>query len=202
MTRENYINEHCFREKNYKNDEWQEEQRKLEKLHVENFIKSELPESSLLKKLERCLINQKWISAKSSAHQYTLMKDFTDIDDVEFDDITDSIGKYGFFGYYWCDLRQYLIIGDFYYWSSLYPGAWALINRARIDTPPKEAYFSNFEGEWAVVGKPSIKSYPYPSNPFSGERLYKNPWNNNPIREFNINPEHFKFDIPKDRKEK
>ena len=196
MTRDCYIKEHYLRDNNYKNEEWLEKYRILEKQYVENFIKSEPPESILLEKLERCLLSQKWISAKSSAHQYTLMKDFTDVDGVEFDDIIVAIGKYGFFGYYWCDLSQYLIIGDFYYWSSLYPGAWFLINRARIDTPPKEAYFSNFEGKWSVVGKPNIKSFPYPSNPFNGKPLEKNPFNGNPIREFKVNPDNFKFDIP------
>lgn len=87
-------------------------------------------------------------------------------------------------------------MGDFYYWSSLYPGAWELINRARIDTPPKEAYFSNFEGEWSVVGNPSIKSWSYPCNPFNGRPLNKNPFNGNSIREFKINPVLFEFDIP------
>ena len=196
MTREAYIKEHYTRELNYKNDEWQKEQRMLEKQYVENFVKSEAPTSILLIKLENCLICQKWISAKSSAHQYTLMKDFTDMEGIEFNDITSAIGKYGFFGYYWCDLQQYLIVGDFYYWSSLYPGTWELINRARIDTPSKEAYFSNFEGAWSIVGKPNIKSWPYPCNPFNGKRLDKNPFNGNPIREFKVNPDYFKFDLP------
>ena len=191
MTRDYYVKEHYTREKNYKNMKWQEEQRILEKQHVENFTKSTPPEQSILEKLERCLLEQKWISAKSSAHQYTLMKDFKDIDGIEFNDITSAIGKYGFFGYYWCDLQQYMIVGDFYYWSSLYPGAWELINRARIDSPPKEAYFSNFSGEWAVLGKPRILSYPYPCNPFNGKPLQKNPFNGNPIREYNVNPENF-----------
>jgi hypothetical protein len=195
MTRECYIREHKLRAENFKNEKWQKEQRILEEQHVEKFIKQNPPAMILLKKLERCLLYQKWISAKSSAHQYTLMKDFTDVDDIQFDDITSAIGKYGFFGYYWCDLQQYLIIGNFYYWSSLYPGAWELINRARIDTPPKEAYFSDFTGKWATVGKPNIKSWPYPCNPFSGEKLDKNPFNGDPIRRFNSNPEHFKFEI-------
>ena len=88
-----------------------------------------------------------------------------------------------------------MIVGDFYYWSSLYPGSWELVNRARIDTPPKEAYFSDFEGKWAVVGKPSIKSYSRPCNPFNGRPLERNPFNGNPIREFNIKPENFEFTV-------
>ena len=122
------------------------------------------------------------------------MKDFSDIEGIGFDDITNAIGKYGFFGYYWCDLHQYLIIGNFYYWSSLYPGSWELINRARIDNPPKEAYFSDFSGEWAILGKPNIKSFPYPSNPFNGKKLKENPFNGNPIREFIIKSENFEYD--------
>ena len=197
MTREGYIKEFYIREKNYKNNQWQEKIKKLEEKHVQNFITKEPPTLLFLEKLERCLIFQKWISAKSSAHQYILMKEFNDVDGIEFNDITSAIGDHGFFGYYWCDLYQYLIVGDFYYWSSLFPGAWGLINRARVDTPPKEAYFSNFQGEWAIVGEPNIKSWPYPCNPFNGKILDKNPFNGGPIREFNVNPEHFKFDIPK-----
>ena len=195
MTRQEYINEHYIRGKNWNKEEWQAEQRVLEKKHVENFVKSGQVSQQYLEKLEKCLVTQYWKSAKSSPHQYTLMKDFEDVDGIEFDDITAAIGKYGFFGYYWCDLQQYLIIGDFYYWSSLYPGAWELINRARIDTPPKEAYFSNFEGKWAVVGKPNIKSWPYPCNPYNGRRIDKNPFNGNPIREFKVNPENFGFTL-------
>ena len=202
MTRDDYIKEHYRRGNNFKNDDWLNEQRKLEKQYVENFVKSDPPTMLFLEKLENCLLSQKWISAKSSAHQYTLMKDFTDIKEIEFDDITSAIGKYGFFGYYWCDLQQYLIIGDFYYWSSLYPGVWELINRARIDTPPKEAYFSNFEGKWSKVGKQSIKSWPYPCNPFNGKALYKNPFNGNSIREFKIDPELFSFNVPDKNDEK
>jgi len=196
MEREYYIKEHSIRENNWKNEEWQIKQTILEKNYVENFKKSDPPDDSFLEKVEQCLLFQKWISAKSSAHQYTLMKDYTDFYGIKFDDITSVIGKYGFFGYYWCDLHQYLIIGDFYYWSSLYPGAWELINRARIDTPPKEAYFSNFEGKWATLGEPNIKSWPYPCNPFNGKPLDKNPFNGNTIREYKVNSENFKFDIP------
>ena len=177
---------------------WQEEQIILEKQYVENFIKQNSQNPKLLEKLEFCLLSQKWISAKSSAHQYTFMKDYSDIEGIKFDDITDSIGKYGFFGYYWCDLYQYLVIGNFYYWSSLYPGSWALINRARIDTPPKEAYFSDFSGKWAKLNKPNIKCFAYQSNPFNGKRLIKNPFNGNPIREFNIKLENFEYGIQKD----
>ena len=197
VTSEEYTKEHYIRSGNWNNPEWQARQKILEKDHVENFVKSNPPEPAYLNKLEQCLLAQYWKSAKSSAHQYTLMKDFKDIDGIEFDDLTSAIGKYGFFGYYWVDLQQYLIIGNFYYWSSLYPGSWELINRARIDTPPKEAYFSNFEGEWAIVGKPRIKSWPYPCNPWNGKPLDKNPFNGEPIREFNVNPEYFKFERPK-----
>ena len=200
MEREYYIKEHNIREMNWKNEEWQINQVILEKNYVENFKKSEQPDDSFLEKIEQCLLFQKWISAKSSAHQYTLMKDFTDYSGINFDDITSSIGKFGFFGYYWCDLHQYLIIGDFYYWSSLYPGVWELINRARIDTPPKEAYFSNFEGKWAILGDPNIKSWPYPCNPFNGKPLDKNPFNGNTIREYKVNSENFKFHIPNKRR--
>ena len=80
MTREEYIKEHYKRETNYENSNWQEEYKLQEKRHVENFIKSPPIETGLLKRLERCLLAQKWISAKSSAHQYKLMKDFIDID--------------------------------------------------------------------------------------------------------------------------
>jgi len=193
MTKEDYIIEHNIRKNNFANKDWLDKQSIIEKDYVENFIKSEPPTKLFLERLNCCLLEQKWISAKSSTHQYTLMKDFVDIDGIEFNDITKAIGKYGFFGYYWCDLHQYLIIGEFYYWSSLYPCSWELINRARIDTPPKEAYFSNFQGVWAEVGKPNIKCYSFPSNPFTGEQLERNPFNGNSIREFIINPENFKY---------
>ncbi|MCL2093004.1 MAG: hypothetical protein FWH12_02310 [Treponema sp.] len=195
MTREEYTREHYRRAKIWNDQEWQAEQRELEKSHVENFIKSDPIADEYSSLLEKCLLNQYWISAKSSPHQYTLMKDFKDTGGIEYSSITSAIGKYGFFGYYWCELHQYLILGDFYYWSSLYPDSWELINRSRIDTPPKEAYKTNFEGKWAIVGKPSIKSYPYPCNPYNGKPLDKNPFNGNPIREFNLDPEHCKFTV-------
>ena len=96
LTREEYYREHFIRGENYKKDEWQAEQGILEKQYVENFVKSAPPLPEILEKLEQCLLAQKWISAKSSAHQYMLMKDFIEVGDVEYDDITSAIGKYGF----------------------------------------------------------------------------------------------------------
>jgi len=161
MTREEYIAEFNRHAANWKNPEWEANQRRLEKEYVENFVGQGEPGLDFLKKLERSIDAQKWISAWSSAHQYTLMKDFIEVDEVTFYDLTDAIGKYGFLRYYYNEVVQYFQIGDFFYWNALVPGSYGLINRARIDHPPREAYHSGFSGKWATLGKTFLPGRPY-----------------------------------------